>query len=454
MLIIQPVDLSCGQLRDLAQQHPTRYPVLFDSATEGGLGAWSMLAIASGDALWLDRDHGLRQHGVPVPVERGFLATLQRWWLSCRESHAEPIPGPWRPGWAVWLGYELAREIEPSLRLPGSPLSCEAFALRTPAALIYEHVSGRCWAIGSAGSQGLLEQARADAATLASPALVPASLLRAGSLHEAPPSAFLDAVTATQRAIAAGEVYQANLSRQWQATLENGVSGAAVYERLRLANPAPFAAWAQFQGLQILSSSPERLLQLRGGEISTRPIAGTRPRSGSAARAASETSALLAHAKERAEHVMLIDLERNDLGRVCVAGTVQVNEFMVVESYAHVHHIVSNVRGRLRPEVSPVDALRAVFPGGTITGCPKVRCMSLIASLEGEGRGAYTGSLGWLGTDGDADFNILIRTLTLQGSRCSFRAGAGIVADSVPLQELQETRAKARGLLHALGGET
>jgi anthranilate synthase component 1 len=162
-----------------------------------------------------------------------------------------------------------------------------------------------------------------------------------------------------------------------------------------------------------------------------------------------DTAELVQHPKERAEHIMLIDLERNDLGRVCEAGSVVVDEYMVTESYAHVHHIVSNVRGRLRAGTTAVDALRALFPGGTITGCPKVRCMELIAEIEGQGRGAYTGSLGWIGTDGDADFNILIRTLTQRDTQITLRAGAGIVADSVPERELEETRAKARGLLRA-----
>jgi anthranilate synthase component 1 len=155
--------------------------------------------------------------------------------------------------------------------------------------------------------------------------------------------------------------------------------------------------------------------------------------------------------KECAEHVMLIDLERNDLGRVCVGGTVRVDEYMVLETYAHVHHIVSNVSGRLREECSPVEVIRALFPGGTITGVPKVRCMEIIGELEGTGRGAYTGSLGYLNRDGSCDLNILIRTLSTQGDAMTFRAGAGIVADSVPLQELAETRAKAKGLLRALG---
>jgi anthranilate synthase component 1 len=160
-------------------------------------------------------------------------------------------------------------------------------------------------------------------------------------------------------------------------------------------------------------------------------------------------AALVEHPKERAEHIMLIDLERNDLGRVCEPGTVRVDELMTIESYTHVHHIVSNVSGVLRSDVTPIEALRAVFPGGTITGVPKFRCMQIIAELEGVGRGAYTGSLGYLGRNGTMDLNILIRTMTQVGRQIEFRAGAGIVADSEPQRELGETRAKARGLLAA-----
>jgi len=167
---------------------------------------------------------------------------------------------------------------------------------------------------------------------------------------------------------------------------------------------------------------------------------------------------LVGNPKERAEHIMLIDLERNDLGRVCVPGSVEVDELMTVESYAHVHHIVSNVRGRLRADATPGAVVRAVFPGGTITGCPKVRCMQVIAELEGEGRGAYTGAFGWLNRDGDLDLNILIRSAELEadeadeaGAVLRFRTGGGIVADSDPQRELDETRAKARGMLRALG---
>jgi len=200
----------------------------------------------------------------------------------------------------------------------------------------------------------------------------------------------------------------------------------------------------------VVSSSPERLLSIRGSTISTRPIAGTRPRGHSPAEDARLIQTLLDNEKERAEHVMLIDLERNDLGRVCVGGSVRVDEYMRVETYAHVHHIVSDVSGICRPDVSPIGVIRALFPGGTITGCPKVRCMEVVAELEGVGRGAYTGSLGYLNRDGSCDLNILIRTMTACGNELKFRAGAGIVADSNPQQELAETRAKAEGLIRAL----
>jgi anthranilate synthase component 1 len=224
-----------------------------------------------------------------------------------------------------------------------------------------------------------------------------------------------------------------------------------VYRALRIANPAPFAGLATGHDFAVISSSPERLLRVSDGRIETRPIAGTRPRD--TGRDDERIAELLASPKEQAEHVMLIDLERNDLGRICKAGSVMVDEYMVVESYAHVHHIVSNVSGVLREATTPGEMIRAVFPGGTITGCPKVRCMEIIDELENAPRGFYTGAMGYLNHDGSADLNILIRTVTTSGSQLSVATGSGIVADSDPLQELAETRAKARGMLLALGVE-
>jgi anthranilate synthase component 1 len=258
-------------------------------------------------------------------------------------------------------------------------------------------------------------------------------------------------VAAALEAIARGDVYQANLSRRWRARLARGVDASELYRRLRRANPAPFAGIARLPGFAVLSSSPERLLRIERGVASTRPIAGTRPRGQTSVSDESLRRELRLNEKEQAEHVMLVDLERNDLGRICRAGTVVVDEYMTIESYAHVHHIVSNVRGELRDDVRPGQAIAAVFPGGTITGCPKIRCIELLAELEREPREAYTGSMGYLRLDGDLDLNILIRTITVRGNELEFRTGAGIVADSQPVAELEETRAKARGLLRALG---
>jgi len=254
--------------------------------------------------------------------------------------------------------------------------------------------------------------------------------------------------------IAAGDIYQANLAREWRARLPAELTPAALYARLTRSNPGPFAGLAALPGMSVLSTSPERLVAARDGIVETRPIAGTRPRQGDDASVRRE---LRANPKEQAEHVMLLDLERNDIGRIATGGSVEVDEYMAIESYAHVHHIVSNVRGRLRDGVSPGGIIRALFPGGTITGCPKVRCMQIIAELEATPRGAYTGSFGYLDLGGSLDLNILIRTATIRpdaaGGELSLRAGAGNVADSDAERELDETRAKARGLLRALTAE-
>ena len=445
---IRELALSPSTLRRLAYQYPQRYPVLFDSSSGGALDHWSVLSAFPQGALWLDgpavRTSGA---GMTAAGEGGFLDSLEHWWRRERLGGASTAAAlPFLGGWVVFLDYELAAEIEPLLSLPRASDAPRAFALRVPAALLYDHRSGRGYAVSEPGVECLdALLADATAAGVSTAAWPPLPAVRAVS--EEAPQHFRARVEAALEYIRAGDVYQANLSRLWRVELAAGSAAAAVYERLRRANPAPFAAWAQFRGHTLLSSSPERLVRVRQGRVDTRPIAGTRPRSRVPGRDHTETTALMASAKERAEHVMLLDLERNDLGRVCRGGSVRVDEFMVTESYAHVHHIVSNVSGELRAAITPVQVLRAVFPGGTITGCPKFRCMQLIAALEGEGRGAYTGALGYIGHDGSMDFNILIRTLTCSTEGLQFRAGAGIVADSDWREELAETRAKARGLL-------
>jgi anthranilate synthase component 1 len=327
-----------------------------------------------------------------------------------------------------------------------------ARAIRFPAAVIRDHVAQRTYLVAEPGAEGLIAAMHDDVRRLRAAATP--EPLRLEQLDEEAPEVFLEQVRRVKAYIAAGDVFQVNLSRQWRARLARRIPPDALYRRLAAANPAPFAALATFpDGRTIVSSSPERLVEVRGRTIRTRPIAGTYPRSPDAALDRAWSQELLRHPKERAEHVMLIDLERNDLGRVCHAGTVKVSELMTVESYRHVHHIVSEVRGELRDDADPAKIVRAVFPGGTITGCPKVRCMQIIAELERAPRGAYTGSLGYVNHDGSMDLNILIRTLALHGNEVRLRAGAGIVADSVPERELAETRAKARGLLAALGCE-
>jgi anthranilate synthase component 1 len=463
-VIVRELDVPPDVLRQLAASRPDRYPVLLDSAADGPLSRASVLVASPTGALWLDAQGQLRTEGaipgdVVVPGE-GFLRALDRWVSRCAQATAEPATTdlPFRGGWAVFLGYELAAEIEPRLALPLPPaaLGWQAFALRVPCALAHDRLSDKVFAIAEEDAAAALELIASDALMLArggcdlSVRPAPPAVAR---VMEEEPAAYLERVRRGKEYIRAGDIYQTNLSRRWRVELRGEADVGRLYERLRAVNPAPFAALAQWRGSSVLCSSPERLVRVAGRRVETRPIAGTRPRSRQPGEDAREIAALVAHPKERAEHIMLIDLERNDLGRVCEPGTVRVEELMSIESYAHVHHIVSSVTGTLRREVTSVDALRAVFPGGTITGCPKFRCMQIIAELEGEGRGAYTGSLGLLGRDGDMDLNILIRTMTLAGGAIEFRAGAGIVADSDPERELEETRAKARGLL-AVFGET
>ena len=421
-------------MRALHRSNPTRYPFLLQSTTRGGeLGRYDILFAFPRDAL--------------VAGEDAFLDALDQRWASERLA-SQSGELPFRGGWFLYLGYELAGEIEPGLELLQDPMLPRAFAVRCPAALVLDHRTGDCYLVREDRDSADVDAVRADIAALQAPTGHPTPALE--DVREEAPRKFLDAVARAKEYIAAGDIYQANLSRQWYATLSPDIDSGDIYEALCAANPGPFAGIVRWRETDIISSSPERLLQVHDGMMSTRPIAGTRPRSDDERTDNSLSAELFAHPKERAEHVMLIDLERNDLGRVCEAGSVEVNEMMVLESYAHVHHIVSNVRGRERKGVTPGEAIAAVFPGGTITGCPKIRCMEIIAELEQGPRGAYTGSFGYLNRDGSLDLNILIRTMVRSGDRVTLRAGAGIVADSDPGAELEETRAKAEGLLRAI----
>lgn len=421
-------------LLEVHRQAPERYPFLLQSAAgHPQSGRYDLLFGFPGQRL----------------SGRDGFARLTAEWLNAR---CEPDPElPFLGGWFLLLGYEAATDLEPRLRLPPSPYRLPDFlAVRCTAVMIHDRELSltHLFAEDDPSQLEAMRNAWSSASSSAPPGEPPAMLVEA--LQEDLPSAFLQGVGRIQDYLLAGDCFQVNLSRGWRGRLRPGIDATTVYRALRRHNPAPFAGLAQVDGVSVLSSSPERLVQVCGDRVQTRPIAGTRPR-GQGDNDQALRVQLIGSLKERAEHVMLIDLERNDLGRVCRPGSVEVSELMDLESYAHVHHIVSNVRGRLRDGVGPGDILAAVFPGGTITGCPKVRSMEIIAELERVGRGPYTGSMGYLSRCGRLDSNILIRSLVIQDGQVSLRAGAGIVADSVAELELAETRIKARGLLLALG---
>ena len=424
-----------SDLRQLHRENPSRYPFLLQSTTRGGaLGRYDILFAFPGETLLGGQDGR-------------FLDDLDDRWRQERIDQGNDDM-PFRGGWFLYLGYELAGEIEPGLDLARDPLLPAAFAVRCRVALVFDHDAGACFLVCE--SPGCFDGAQLADDLRGLRGAMAMHTATVTSVGEDEPTAFTNAVASAKNYIAAGDIYQANLSRQWDAVVADDVGANDIYAALCEANPGPFAGIVYWDGKEIISSSPERLLRIRDGIASTRPIAGTRPRSNDVETDDNLSAELFAHPKERAEHIMLIDLERNDLGRVCEAGTVEVSEMMVLESYAHVHHIVSNVQGRMRQDVTPGQAIAAVFPGGTITGCPKVRCMEIISELEQGPRGAYTGSFGYLNRDGSLDLNILIRTMVKDGNRVTFRAGSGIVADSDPVAELEETRAKAAGMLRAI----
>ncbi len=260
---------------------------------------------------------------------------------------------------------------------------------------------------------------------------------------------YMQMVRKAKEYIKAGDIFQTNLSQRLTAEVGD-LDPYHLYQVLRKINPSPFAAFLDLQGFQLVSSSPERLMRLQDGVVDTRPIAGTRPRGKDAKGDEAMSVELITNEKERAEHIMLIDLERNDIGRVCEYGTVKVDELMVLEEYSHVIHIVSNVQGKMHEKKDLFDLIRATFPGGTITGVPKVRCMEIIDELEPVQRGPYTGSIGYFGFNGDMDLNIIIRTFVIKDGRAHVQVGAGIVADSDPEREYYETLQKADALLQAL----
>lgn len=385
------------------------------------------------------------------------------------EKFTAPSHLPFTGGWLGWLGYDLAWEIEQLPRTnPDSLPFPVAFWYEPAAFAVLDHAQQTLWLAATAEAEldqihQRLEQPSPSPHLFTSSSVhLPISFLTSQSDYEA-------AVVQAKKYIQAGDIFQANLSLRFEAATL--ASSWEIYRALQQINPSPFASYWQTPWGDIISCSPERLVQLKGRQAQTRPIAGTRSRGATPTLDQQLEQELITNQKERAEHIMLVDLERNDLGRVCEWGSVQVDELFAIERYSHVMHLVSNVIGTLRRECDAIDLIRALFPGGTITGCPKVRCLEIIEELEPVRRSLFYGSCGYLDQRGNLDLNILIRTLLLGPHFLDFspgssslrvkdssnttgivsgQVGAGIVADSDPEHEWYESLHKAQAQLSAL----
>ena len=423
MLEIQKVDLT-----SFCYHNKDRYPFLLESVSHNENNRYSILFAFPGENIIL-KDFS----------DFDFLKKLQ----DKSESTTLDSNLPFIGGWFVYLSYELIGQIEPTLasKLHKSKLPI-AYAVQIPSAIIIDHKLDKTFIIDQDNNQSRINLILSDIKLLSK---MPTQKIKVSQSEEVE-NKFINGVKKSLDYIIAGDVFQVNLSRQWQYELTKKTDSALIYNALKKTNPAPFSALIQYENFSIISSSPERLFSVNDRVLETRPIAGTHPR-GKGDLDKAQKDNLINHPKEIAEHVMLLDLERNDMGRVCEYGSVFVNEIMTLETYPFVHHIVSNIKGKLLDSVGIKDIVRALFPGGTITGCPKVRCMEIISELEQMPREAYTGSAGYISQNGKMDFNILIRSFIHEGNTLTFRAGAGIVYDSIPEKELAETRHKAAGLL-------
>lgn len=455
-----------------------------DSAAPGPYGRYSLMG-ADPFAILLWRNHcgGLalrRPVGVALPCGRrmggdalGCLERLLRW-DGLRIDGATGGAPPFAGGAAGFLSYDLGRSIEPYPPRARDDLAVpDLYLCFYDHGIVIDHAEEMAYAYAVAFGPdsrdasrrlGRLVRGLRQAGRLAE-GEAPGAGRGAGSVGrspgEAPPGLagawrsnftremYCRMVARAKEYIARGEIYQVNLSQRLEA--EWAGDPFPVYLRLREAVPEPFGAYLGFPGIQVASASPELFLRLEGDRVVTRPIKGTRPRGRDAATDRALREELLASAKDRAELLMIVDLERNDLGRVCRTGTVTVPELRAVESHPRVHHLVATVEGRLAPGRGPVDVLRATFPGGSITGAPKRRAMEIIEELEPVRRGVYTGAIGFIGFDGSMELSIAIRTLVFRGGRVFLHVGGGVVADSDPLKEYEETLHKAAGLVEAVG---
>jgi len=419
----------------------------------------------------------LRQKNISSSKPLNVLKNLVK---RYRQKPFENLP-PFQGGIAGILSYDFVQYFE---RLPNNSVDDlnlpDAHFLMIDKLIAIDHLYKMCWIIYCPGIKDMIEQEGANKYVdwsekydeaeyeiqkiLKKVSNTPSLTLppRGGGrgwggdseqkieiIYEMKKNEYMDIVKKAKEYIAAGDIFQANLSQRVSAHIRDK-SPWSLYRTLSSINPSPFAAFINFGDYQIVSSSPERLLRVNDRTIETRPIAGTRPRGKDSNEDELMRTELLLNEKERAEHIMLIDLERNDIGRISDYGSVRVDELMITEDYSHVIHIVSNVRGDIAEGKDCFDAIRAAFPGGTITGVPKVRCMEIIDELEPVRRGPYTGSIGYISFSGNMDLNIVIRTFVIKGEMAYVQAGAGIVSDSDPEREYYEALKKAEALIKTL----
>jgi para-aminobenzoate synthetase component I len=463
-VVQQALDLPAGRLAAAIGGWPEP-AILAGGAGFGEAGRWTILAayprlvFEANDRQWsLRSDTGSFETGQGDPLEE--LARLaQRFGLAETGEEDDPDACPFRGGMIGFLGYDLAPFIE---RLPrkadrDSRLPDLRMALYDTAVTI-DHLTGkvalRAWDLTDEGREATERRCRfwrrALRSAIESPRPVRTSKVGPLASNFAR-DAYLEGVRRALEYIAAGDVFQVNLAQRF--TASGTVEPLDLFLRLREASPAPFSAFLHWRDLAVVSASPEWFYQTRGDLVVTRPIKGTRPRGIDAEEDRRLAAELAASAKDRAELTMIVDLERNDLGRVCRYGSVRVIDPLAVESFAQVHHLVATVEGRLRDGLGPVDVIRAVFPGGSITGAPKIRAMEIIDELEPTRRSLYTGAIGYLSRGGTSGFNIAIRTMLVEGNRVSYQVGGGIVADSDPQAEYEETMHKGRGLHGVLEGK-
>jgi len=385
-----------------------------------------------------------------TPAVGNILPCLhQLYQRCCCDIPSDVAHLPFTGGYFGWLGYDLAWEIEqlPQFKTDQLPFPV-AYWYEPETFAVLDHQEQILWLAASEVSQ--LEELETSLETR----VIYEETTQSATTEVSSPTfltsatTYQDMVRRAKAYIQAGDIFQTNLSLRFQAQTQG--SSWQIYQALQRINPSPFASYWRTPWGAMISCSPERLVQRRGNLCQTRPIAGTRPRGNTPAEDDQLASELRANPKEQAEHIMLLDLERNDLGRVCDWGTVTVNELLTIERYSHVMHLVSNVQGQLKAGYHSVDLIRALFPGGTITGCPKIRCLEIIEELEPLRRSLFYGSCGYLDQRGDLDLNILIRTLLYTQGTVWGQVGAGIVADSDPKREWEESLSKGKAQVSAI----